>query len=207
MKNQPYNNNPPLLSSPGFGSFKLKQPQSLGAGCSSHGRHIVCSSISPPSTLATLSGYLTGISSFVSQNITASLGRPSGAPTAPENQALSPVNSNNVRDDKLGKAALISASQKEEVVFSKFQWIDWSASQSPRLFLLLGYWNGVQIWDVSDTETAVEIISIRDGWGAVTDINVIATPWSPQGSVGYIQGQPPAFCLCGADIQTQQRYA
>ncbi|KAH6574272.1 hypothetical protein BASA60_005623 [Batrachochytrium salamandrivorans] len=132
MKNQPYNNNPPLLSSPGFGSFKLKQPQSLGAGCSSHGRRIVCSSISPPSTLATLSGYLTGISSFVSQNITASLGRPSGAPTAPENQALSPVNSNNVRDDKLGKAALISASQKEEVVFSKFQWIDWSASQSPR---------------------------------------------------------------------------
>ncbi|OAJ43063.1 hypothetical protein BDEG_26448 [Batrachochytrium dendrobatidis JEL423] len=181
-----------VQSCPSSSTTGSELARTLGAGCKQHGKLVYSTSIAglethclnccshrvvlpaylillctfrPPSTLATISGYLTGISSFLSKNIGPTLARATAA--APKQPAVSSDTTIRTSDE----------STKEEVIFSKFQWIDWSGLQSSRLFLLLGYPHGFQIWDVTDTDTAVEIVSIRDGCEAVVDIEVIPTPW------------------------------
>jgi hypothetical protein len=66
----------------------------------------------------------------------------------------------------------LHADKAEVILCSKFAWVDWdlpmfnskrtkTVASSKSLVLMLGYANGFQIWNVTDTENVREICSVR----------------------------------------------
>ncbi|KAJ3100639.1 hypothetical protein HDU97_002032 [Phlyctochytrium planicorne] len=119
-----------------------------------------------PSTLANITSIVSGISSFVSQGFAGS-------------------SSNGARDDLvLDEDVEEKLPPEEQILASKFVWVDWdmslytrqkrnnaaAASIQKSLCLLLGYERGFQIWHATDVDNIREVFSVREGIGRVDSI-------------------------------------
>ncbi|KAI8360617.1 hypothetical protein B0O80DRAFT_208002 [Mortierella sp. GBAus27b] len=148
-----------------------KQPQQQG-GAGVRAEPVF---IRDPSAFESLSSVLTGVSSYVTNNLPASLSGTKGL-TTPSSPGF-PPNSTNAyyyppiqgsSNSLLGgnQDNLCVLTKGDVVLFSAFDWIDSGNlpknKSSRRFCLLLGYADGFQIWDLTHPDNIHEIASVRN---------------------------------------------
>ncbi|KAI9012714.1 hypothetical protein BC832DRAFT_258564 [Gaertneriomyces semiglobifer] len=119
-----------------------------------------------PSTITTISSYLSGISSYVSSH----------SPSSP-----------------LINQQEATARGPEKVICVKFCRVDWWGTSRARLCLLLGYARGFQVWVVDDIEDVREVISVRDGLGSVKWLDAVPNPKSVKEAKDYLEASRPVM--------------
>ncbi|KAJ3056283.1 hypothetical protein HK097_007495 [Rhizophlyctis rosea] len=134
-------------------------------------------SLRPPSTLANIGSFLGSVSSYVAQNLPEKLGG--------TNTTLDGVDANGSEPDPY-----------ERILAARFAWVDWGCSKvdghratsgtrgcdcgrRSRLHLLLGYQNGFQVWNLSDTDDIREAASVRRNVAKVSFIEAVPNPRIP----------------------------
>ncbi|KAJ3403844.1 hypothetical protein HDV05_007572, partial [Chytridiales sp. JEL 0842] len=104
--------------------------------------------LSAPSTLASISSFVTGLSSYVVDSINSSA-----------DASHHPIFDDTVFD------------KTENILATRFAWVDWDLPSDPKrvdlscrkcLLLMLGYETGFQVWNVTDMDNVREICSVRD---------------------------------------------
>ncbi|KAI9103834.1 hypothetical protein DFS34DRAFT_645882 [Phlyctochytrium arcticum] len=125
-------------------------------------------SLRPPTTINSITSYLGGISSYVSQNLPDRL---------------------NWSDPAAEAIAGGDFDVPERVYSAKFCWVEfWEKRQ---LCLFLGYCRGFQVWNVSQLEDVREVVSVRDGIGRVHWIQAFPNPSKRDGTSDYLDHARP----------------
>ncbi|KAJ3124728.1 hypothetical protein HK101_006074, partial [Irineochytrium annulatum] len=149
--------------------------------------------IRAPTTLANITSFVSGISSYVTQNLPEKFG--GQAPVLLEHGDDAPPAS-------------------DTVLCAKFAWVNWDVDTvtrgegrpkrpftpygSKRLCLMLGYDNGFQVWNVTNPENIREVVSVREEAGPITACEAI--PYQHASSTEYkrteeVQAAHPLMAL------------
>ncbi|KAJ1564884.1 hypothetical protein HK405_013711, partial [Cladochytrium tenue] len=145
-----------------------------------------------PSALATgLATLVSGISSLVASSIAVAVGPQQHHPHASRTVTAAAIAAD---DDDLAAAVLGADDDDSDaprpVRCARFAFVDWVADapgwprrtragpRAKRLCLMLGYSDGFQVWDATDTDDVREVCSVRDAGFAVADLEAIPYSWS-----------------------------
>ncbi|KAF9933713.1 Breast carcinoma amplified sequence 3 [Linnemannia zychae] len=169
--------------------------------------------IRDPSALESLSSVLTGVSSYVANTLPASFSMPtrgfaspsspgfSGNSSSPYYYPTAPGSSNPLLGNQDSVCVLTNG---DVVLFSAFDWIEagpMAKNRTSRRFcLLLGYADGMQIWDITHPDNIHEIVSIRDPDNEVSLLKVLPSPRVPAGKVDQFEQVRPLLAVMTDDI-------
>lgn len=113
--------------------------------------------------MESISSYIHGFSSYVTQSLPSKL---------TQQQTINPEP---VTTIKAKTTAIVSREDVTSITFVRICRVDWDIpenSQKP-MCLFLGYRDGFQIWDLTNSDNIEELISIRRDFGTVMAIEVL----------------------------------
>ncbi|KAK3822451.1 MAG: hypothetical protein JOS17DRAFT_317215 [Linnemannia elongata] len=165
--------------------------------------------IRDPSALESLSSVLTGVSSYVANTLPTSFSMPTRGFTSPSSPAFpgnpsSPYyypaaqgSSNPLLGGNQDSVCVLT--NGDVVLFSAFDWIDagpMAKNRTSRRFcLLLGYADGMQIWDITHPDNIHEIFSVRDPDNEVSLLKVLPSPRVPTGKFDQLEQYRPLLAV------------
>ncbi|KAF9910446.1 Breast carcinoma amplified sequence 3 [Linnemannia zychae] len=166
--------------------------------------------IRDPSALESLSSVLTGVSSYVANTLPTSFSMPARGFTSPSSPAFpagSPSTPYYYPTTQGSSNPLLGGNQDsvcvltngDVVLFSAFDWIDvglMAKNRASRRFcLLLGYADGMQIWDITHPDNIHEIVSVRDPDNEVSLLKVLPSPRVPTGKADHFEQVRPLLAV------------
>ncbi|KAK9766591.1 hypothetical protein K7432_004220 [Basidiobolus ranarum] len=128
-----------------------------------------------PTSLHSISSVLHGISTYVAHSLPESLSRV-------KRTSIKLDSPYNTTRGSPGEGGMMTPERKKTVTYASFSWItgqfshnSTDSSSHRRLCLLLGYTDGFQIWDLTDTDNICEAVSFRDQ-SEIRSIEVLPNP-------------------------------
>ncbi|KAF9546007.1 Breast carcinoma amplified sequence 3 [Mortierella hygrophila] len=165
--------------------------------------------IRDPSALESLSSVLTGVSSYVANTLPTSFSMPTrgfnspsspafpGNPSSPYYYPTAQGTSNPLLGGNQDSVCILT--NGDVVHFSAFDWIDagpMAKNRTSRRFcLLLGYADGMQIWDITHPDNIHEIFSARDPDNEVSLLKVLPSPRVPSGKFDLFEQYRPLLAV------------
>ncbi|KAK9710661.1 hypothetical protein K7432_008311 [Basidiobolus ranarum] len=112
-------------------------------------------------SLHSISSVLHGISTYVAYSLPESLSRV-------KRSSFKLDSPHSIHKNSPGEGGIVTPERKKTVTYASFKWItghfhyDKADTSQRKLCLFLGYNDGFQIWDLTDTDSIYEIVSFRD---------------------------------------------
>ncbi|KAF9100012.1 Breast carcinoma amplified sequence 3 [Mortierella sp. AD031] len=166
--------------------------------------------IRSPSALESLSSVITGVSSYVANSLPTTFAMPTRGFTSPSSPAFpgNPSSPYYYPPAAQGSSNPLLGSQQDSVcvltngdvvLFSAFDWIEAGPlvknRTSRRFCLLLGYADGMQIWDITHPDNIHEIVSVRDPDSEVSLLKVLPSPRVPAGKIDQFEQVRPLLAV------------